>query len=520
MQQARHCLNNPGPNDPGFPPVIHGFLMTQTISAQIDAAAGAPLREPHRPAFHYTPRRNWMNDPNGLVWFDGEYHLFYQYNPHGIDWGHMSWGHAVSTDLLHWEELPVAIPEGDAMIFSGSAIVDHDNVSGLGDGINPPILAFYTEHFPEPGRIERQSLAYSTDRGRTFTQYAGNPLVDIGCANFRDPKVFWHEASKAWIMIVALSQDFVIHFYRSDNLLDWGHVSTFGPAGSVAGQWECADLLYCRIKERPGEGRWVLKVDVDDGIVAGGSGSQYFVGDFDGYRFICDAACGGDVARTVDCGPDFYASASWSNLPAEQADPLFLAWMSNQQSGRFYPTSPWRGVMSLPRSLHLAEQGGALVLAQTPVENLKTVRTEPVEAGRPRLLTDTPAVLAESIECQDLEFGLELLTGATAILELRDSKRPLIRIAINLAEDVICFERTADPAISGSYARVSTVELGGLSRLNVRMIIDVSTVEIFLNDGRIVYSACVFPTGPMALHGSASGADVIVNGFNDWTLAA
>lgn len=420
--------------------------MQETIPAPANVNAALPLREPHRPAFHYSPRRNWMNDPNGLVWLEGEYHLFYQYNPHGIEWGHMSWGHAVSTDLVRWQELPVAIPEGKAMIFSGSAIVDHDNVSGLGDGISPPILAFYTEHFPEPGRIERQSLAYSNDRGRTFGQFAGNPLIDIGCANFRDPKVFFHGPSKAWIMVVALSQDFVINFYRSTNLLDWEAVSTFGPAGSVAGQWECADLFYCSIRGRPDEGRWVLKVDVDDGIVAGGSGSQYFVGDFDGISFVCDTSCGGDVARTVDCGPDFYASASWSNLPSDQPDPLFLAWMSNQQSGRFYPTSPWRGVMSVPRTLQLIDHHGVLKLAQTPVASVTSMRRDAARSEAQVLSDAAPVVLAEDLECADIAFSLQPRAGASTLLELCEGDRVLLHMAIDRDAGTIQFHRMQDLA--------------------------------------------------------------------------
>lgn len=479
--------------------------MHKTDLAQAASEGEQVFKERHRPTYHYSPRRNWMNDPNGLVWFEGEYHLFYQYNPHGIDWGHMSWGHAVSNDLVHWQELPVAIPEGKAMIFSGSAIVDHDNVSGLGDGVNPPIIAFYTEHFPEPGRIERQSLAYSHDRGRTFKQYAGNPLIDIGCSNFRDPKVFFHAPSNAWIMIVALSQDHVVHFYRSKNLLDWHFASTFGPAGCVAGQWECADIFFCTVKGSPGDGRWVLKVDVDDGIVAGGSGSQYFVGFFDGHCFTPDTSCGGDRAKTVDCGPDFYASASWSNLPEEHSAPLFLAWMSNQQSGRFYPTSPWRGVMSVPRSLYLFAAGGELMLGQTPVESLTALTGITASSSGQSLQDGTRVSIGTGMESADVQFGVTIRTGCVFTLEIGDATRTLLRIELDELDGMVRFNRLPDDAISPDYARSSMSALDFSNEITFRVLIDRSTIEIFLNDGEVVYSSCLFPEDALALNASTSG---------------
>ena len=203
--------------------------------------------DPYRPVFHYTPRRNWMNDPNGLVYFEGEYHLFYQYNPFGSQWGHMSWGHAVSPDLIHWTELPVAIPENDQMIFSGCAVIDRHNVSGLGDGESPAMLAFFTA-FDRETEIQSQHLAYSLDRGRTFVHYKGNPLIDLDLLHFRDPKVFYHAPSAAWVMVVALSRDHKVQFYRSTNLLDWALASEFGPAGSTSGQWECPDLMLVPVE--------------------------------------------------------------------------------------------------------------------------------------------------------------------------------------------------------------------------------------------------------------------------------
>jgi sucrose-6-phosphate hydrolase SacC (GH32 family) len=245
-----------------------------------------------RPAFHFTAQKNWLNDPNGLVWHDGEYHLFYQYNPFGDTWGHMSWGHAVSPDLMTWEELPVAIPEKDGiMAFSGSAVVDHQNTSGFGEDGKPPMVAVYTGH--REGN-QSQRIAYSNDKGRTWTDYENNPVLDIGMADFRDPKVFWHAPTKRWIMVVALSLERKVSFYGSPDLKKWNLLSHFGPAGAVKGIWECPDLF-----ELPVEGtnrkRWVLNINLGDHSIAGGSGAQYFTGTFNGRTFTADPIPGADA---------------------------------------------------------------------------------------------------------------------------------------------------------------------------------------------------------------------------------
>lgn len=246
-------------------------------------------REPWRPQFHFSPPRNWINDPNGLVFYAGEYHLFYQYNPFGDRWGHMSWGHAVSRDLVHWTHLPVALAEADGvMIFSGSAVVDGENTSGFGRPGRPPLVAIYTGHHTGRPRQD-QRLAYSTDRGRTWTPYAGNPVLDIGEADFRDPKVFWHAPSRRWVMVVAWPVQRKVRLYGSPNLKTWTHLSDFGPAGATTGIWECPDLFPLPIESAPRRTRkWVLIVNIGSGAPAGGSGCQYFVGDFDGTRFTLD----------------------------------------------------------------------------------------------------------------------------------------------------------------------------------------------------------------------------------------
>lgn len=271
-----------------------------------------------RPRFHFTPQRNWMNDPNGLVHHAGEYHLYYQYNPQGPRWGHISWGHAVSTDLVTWQELPVAIPATDRlMAFSGSVVVDHDNTSGFAPPGSDvlPMVALFTGFDPH-SRIQAQHVAYSLDRGRTFTMHAGNPVVDIGSTEFRDPKVFWHARTRRWVMVLVAALEQQVWFYTSRDLTDWKKVSSFGPAGSCAGNiWECPDLFELSIDGDASRTRWVLVVSVNHGSLWGGSGVQYFVGDFDGTHFVAEDHPGAKDIREVPPG-ERVADFEGPDLPA------------------------------------------------------------------------------------------------------------------------------------------------------------------------------------------------------------
>ncbi|NGO46722.1 GH32 C-terminal domain-containing protein [Streptomyces ureilyticus] len=263
-------------------------LSAAPLAPHAVAADTPPYSETYRPQFHFTPEKNWMNDPNGLVYYKGEYHLFYQYNPNGNSWGDMSWGHAVSKDLVHWEELPLALSHDDEeMVFSGSAVVDWNNTTGFGTKKNPPMVAIYTSAYKNGGK-QAQSLAYSTDRGRTWTKYQGNPVIDIGSDNFRDPKVQWHAPTKSWLMTVSLSAEHKVRFYSSKNLKDWELLSDFGPAGATGGVWECPDLFPLAVDGDPDNIKWVLVVNINPGGIAGGSAAQYFIGDFDGKKFTAE----------------------------------------------------------------------------------------------------------------------------------------------------------------------------------------------------------------------------------------
>jgi fructan beta-fructosidase len=306
---------------PGRPFGRRGALLLAALltllalpSAALAATAPAPsgaYSELYRPQFHFTPAKNWMNDPNGLILYKGEYHLFFQHNPNGTVWGDMSWGHAVSRDLVHWKQLPLAIPaDATNYIFSGSVVVDKANTSGLGTTKNPAMVAVYTRAARDCCR-QTQALAYSTDRGRTWKQYDKNPVIDIGSGEFRDPKVFWHAPSRRWVMVVALGQERRLSFYNSPNLKDWTHLSDFGPANSADGAWECPDLFQLPVDGDRKRLRWVLLVNVQQGAIAGGSGAQYFLGDFDGTTFHADdtgpyTPPGGDLAQGFE-GSDYGA---------------------------------------------------------------------------------------------------------------------------------------------------------------------------------------------------------------------
>ena len=279
-----------------------------------------------------------MNDPNGLLYYKGEYHLFFQHNPEENIWGNMSWGHAVSRDLLTWEELPVAISyTEDTGIFSGSAVVDYKNTSGFGTLENPAMIAIYTEHKNDKSS-QRQCLAYSLDNGRTFTKYEGNPVLDLQMSDFRDPKVQWID--NQWLMTVALPDLHQISFYSSPNLKEWKHLSNFGPAAQIGGCWECPDLFKLG-------NEWVLIVSLNPGGYQIGSGTQYFIGDWNGKEFIADDL----ETRWLDYGRDNYAGVTFNDAPNSKR--TFIGWMSNWEYAHNVPTNPWRSAMTLPRELSL-----------------------------------------------------------------------------------------------------------------------------------------------------------------------
>lgn len=319
--------------------------------------------EEFRPVFHFTPQQNWMNDPNGLLFYKGKYHLFFQHNPSGILWGNMSWGHAVSTDLVNWQHLPVAIECTDtAGIFSGSAVVDVTNTSGFGSVENPPMVAIYTVHQNDESN-QSQHIAYSLDEGLTWTKYADNPVLDLGMKDFRDPKVTWDADNGRWLMTIAKPKEFKIAFFTSSDLKSWEHLSDFGPLGATGGVWECPDLIS--LSTPSGKEKWVLLVSLNPGGVTGGSGTQYFIGDWDGKTFSTDQS----ATLWIDYGRDNYAGVTFNHTPDNRR--IFLGWMSNWDYASKLPSPIWRTSMTAPRELALLEVGKEILLTAEPISEIK-----------------------------------------------------------------------------------------------------------------------------------------------------
>lgn len=443
-----------------------------------------------------------MNDPNGLVFFEGEYHLFYQYNPYGDTWGHMHWGHAVSRDLLRWDPLPLALAEEPGlMIYSGSAVVDWHNRSGFGAGGQPPLVAVYTAHHTDRP-LQNQHLAYSNDRGRTWTQHDRNPVLDIGAADFRDPKVFWHEATGRWIMVVSLAVQRKLSFYASPDLKQWTHLSDFGPAGSVEGIWECPDLFPLAVEGDPSRRAWVLLLNVNPGAPAGGSGCQYFVGDFDGTRFTAEPG----AALWADHGADFYAAVTWSDLPESDGRRLALGWMNNWVYGNQLPTSPWRGAMTVPRELTLRGTAAGPRLAQRPAREVERLRD-----GAPRVFSGTFESAAAWLARQkdlppllDVELACAPLSAETRIaLELHTGPGEQAALCFDGRGGRLVLDRTrsGDTTFAPSFAAVHAAPWPrGRDAFDARVLVDACSLEVFAGQGEVVLTDLVFPSpGPREL---------------------
>lgn len=456
---------------------------------------GAPTL---RPALHFTPPRGWMNDPNGLVHFEGEYHLFYQHYPHDRIPGPMHWGHAVSRDLCRWEHLPIALAPDDAgMCFSGSAIVDRHDTTGLFDG-QPGLLAFYTVHRtaeddPED-YVEEQCLAYSRDRGRSWHKYAGNPVVtEPGLRDFRDPKVIWHAPSRRWVMALACGQ--TIRFYVSENLLDWRLASVFGEGEGAHTRhpWECPDLFELPVAgtgEDDPATRWVLVVGIgasDDNPF--GSFTQYFIGDFDGERFHNDNPA--DRVLMMDQGRDFYAVQSWSDLPEADGRRLAIAWLSNWQYANQTPEAGWRGAMSFPRELSLVATPEGVRLRQAFAGELPVVRGEAVSPT-----TRVPTALGPG-QHPLIEGGsapahgrlvLDLRPGTTLELDLQQGGQQTLELVADGTTILVRHRREGRGGSRAFDAHFSHAHvLGSLpgQRVEVEWLVDDGSLELLLDGGRL-----------------------------------
>jgi fructan beta-fructosidase len=474
--------------------------------------------EKYRPQFHFSPEANWMNDPNGLVFFDGEYHLFYQYYPDSTVWGPMYWGHAVSKDLVHWAHLPAALyPDSLGYIFSGSAVVDTENTSGFGSSDNPAIVAVFTYHNPKLEQsgstsYQSQGIAYSTDKGRTWTKYSGNPVLpNPGKKDFRDPKVFWHKDTGKWIMIMAVYDR--VHFYSSPDLKSWTFESEFGVnAGAHGGVWECPDLFPLKVAEN-GVTKWVMLVSINPGGPNSGSATQYFTGSFDGHNFIPDTA----NERWIDWGTDNYAGVTWSGIPDNDGRRLFLGWMSNWNYATVVPTDPWRSAMTIPRELSLIKENDDYLLVSKPARELETLR-----AGSKLLLpVDKNEVTGKIISIENLrlnqcelnfEFniGKEFKDTLRLVLENKPGGRLIVGYSGITEQVFIDRTKSGISSFSQRFVSVARAPYKASGVLKMRVFIDAGSAELFVDDGKLVMTTIFFPEDGFSKLNVNSGRENVI----------
>jgi fructan beta-fructosidase len=454
--------------------------------------------EPWRPQYHFTPPMNFMNDPNGLVYYKGEYHLFYQYNPQGTEWGHMSWGHAVSADMLHWKNLPVAIPEmpGQYMIYSGSAVVDWHNASGLCANAADPscLVAIYTA---AGTNSQRQNLAYSNDQGRTWTNYAGNPIADLKHPDFRDPKVFWYEAEKKWVMVAVLADERKAVFFDSRDLKNWEFRSSFEIGGNDKGQWECPDLFELSVHGNPNNKKWVLIVNRNPGAPAGGTGTRYFVGRFDGAHFVNETPAAQEL--WADYGKDFYATNSFSDLPPRDQRRIWIGWISNWQYANREPTSIWRGGQSLPRELSLAQFPDGIRLVQKPIAETKSLRErEFLQLSNVSFAMAMQAMHLANVRGAMLEIEAELAPGDAKEIGFRlrkgGNEETLLGFTPETNEVFVDRTHSGQVAFAPEFPGRHEAILRQGSRVKLHVFLDRSSVEAFVNDGEVVLTERIYPS--------------------------
>lgn len=458
-----------------------------------------------RPSIHFTPARNWMNDPNGLVFHDGNYHLFFQYNPNGSSHGDISWGHAISPDLVHWEELPLAISfDAHEQIFSGSAVVDETNSSGLGDGDTAPMVAIYTS--ARSDGIQAQSLAYSQDGGTTWQKYAGNPVLDRGSADFRDPKVFRYsgDAGEFWVMVAVEAAQQQVLLHRSEDLTHWTYLSSYGPAGATGGVWECPDFFPLPVDGDTNDVRWVLLISLNPGGVAGGSGTQYIIGSFDGKTFFPDhewpVTGAADPALGeldwLDFGRDCYAGVSFNGLP--DSDRTLIAWMNNWDYAGDVPTAPWKGSMTLARRLALVTRDGRPQLRVEPILPPATTITR-LEDVAPEDSPRLPPVPVPGRVTVDL--GVDVGVEAAPIDLVFSDGEASVTVTLDPAGRTVQVNRSQSSRtnFNDSFASVEVMHVPEGSMSEIAIIIDHGSLEIFTADGLRSLSDLVFLEGNMSL---------------------
>jgi fructan beta-fructosidase len=467
------------------------LLIVKANSQTIDST----YHEQYRPQIHFSPKAHWTNDPNGMVYYNGVYHLFFQYYPDSSVWGPMHWGHATSTDLVHWQEQPIALyPDSLGYIFSGSAVVDKNNTSGFGKNGQTPLVAIFTHHDPvgvKAGRndFQNQSLAYSLDDGKTWTKYANNPVLkNPGITDFRDPKVMWYEPQKKWVMTLA-TKDYIT-FYSSPDLKIWTKESEFGKEiGAHGGVWECPDLFS--LKDN-GKQVWVLVVNLNPGGPNGGSATQYFIGDFDGKTFSPYST----NTKWLDYGPDEYAGITWSNTGDRK---IFLGWMSNWLYANLVPTIKWRNAMTLPRELKVKRIGDSILIVSEPVQEVNNIALKTTSFNNIKvdnsfdLLTKTGAI---KLPCR-INLNVEKPQDFSLVLSNEAGEKVVIGYDKNQNQYFIDRTNSGKTDFEKNFAgKHIAPRLTNANNMNVDLIIDVSSVELFADDGLSVMTEIFFPSKP------------------------
>ena len=462
------------------------MITNNEVKISVEKPSGRSER--HRPQFHFSPYRNWMNDPNGLITFNGKHHMYYQYNPHGNQWGHMSWGHATSVDLVHWSEHEVAIPEKEHMIFSGTTALDCDGKT---------LVAAYTsfEHgLNEKGELnalaQHQSIAKSFDGGFSFEAIAENPVIDIQSTEFRDPKLFFDQRTKKWNMLVCLSIAHTIHFYQSADLVTWEKVSEFGPLGNIDAVWECPDLFELKI----GDGemtKWVLTVSAGH-PQQGYLGMQYFIGEYDGYAFQADAL---KYPLYLDYGKDFYAGITFANTGKKECA-IMMGWVGCHLYSSKTPTEQWRGLMSLPRELYLSQMGSQTVLKSRPPQHY-------IEALLDRKWTREGLKIfngAVTVPLGTKSFVASLVIGVggakKAGIQFLKSGNTATEVGLDLVNNEVFFDRSksAGSTFHEKFPGKDTISIHpDWKSVQLDIFVDHSVVEVFIQDGHFTMTNLVFP---------------------------
>lgn len=481
--------------------------------------------EKYRPKYHFTPDSMWMNDPNGMVYYQGEYHLFYQYYPKSNVWGPMHWGHAVSKDMITWEHLPIALfPDSHGYIFSGSAVIDWQNTSGFGSIDNPPMVAIYTYHNPEKEKagaidFQTQGIAYSLDKGRTWKKYEQNPVIsNPGFKDFRDPKVIWHDATKRWIMVLAVKDKTM--FYSSKDLKKWDFESEYGLKDDKR-LWECPDLFPLKV-EGSNEIKWILVVSMQSGAPNGGTGTSYFIGDFDGHRFVNSQP--ENKQYWLDVGTDNYAMVSWSDIPAQDGRKLMLGWMSNWQYAQQVPTYRWRSAMTLPREVTLVKMAvKEWKLKSEIVREFESYKEKKTAISKNNIVNDHLLILQKNpIVCElNISFNRKPLQGEFTI-SISSPEKDTLKIGFDPTSNRYFIDRVKAGISDFNKAFPAKHFSPCLSQntsLSMKIILDKSSVELFADEGLTAMTDIFFPIGDMnKIEVHAAGLSKILTNTVVYTL--